>query len=180
MIARSTITDAALARLAVRNLFGQPGAAPAAAVVRSTLIPPAAQVTGRNVRPTDADMLMRRLAVLFLLLAGCSGSSENNLAALCVELRAELNAVQTCTSADDCGQVMTGTSCGCTRNLVARSDADLSTFSRLKAEVGAKLGNPDEPIECRGLQFGSTCDCPVTDGFTCTQNRCAWNYTGSH
>jgi hypothetical protein len=43
-----------LARLAVRKLAGKQRAAPAAALVSSTMNAPAAQVTGRNVRRTDA------------------------------------------------------------------------------------------------------------------------------
>lgn len=59
-----------------------------------------------------------------------------------------------------------GTSCGCTRNLVACADADLSRFNELQESLAA--------AECSGLI--STCDCPPADGFACVEGRCAWNY----
>lgn len=79
----------------------------------------------------------------------------------------ELAAVQACTQDTDCGQVLSGTSCGCTRNLVARLDADVSELERLMAvEVNGE----------RCVQLVSTCDCPQADGFACEQGVCTWNY----
>jgi len=77
----------------------------------------------------------------------------------------ELASIQSCESDDECGQVLQGTSCGCTRNLVARKDADISRFEAL---------NEERNQLCEGLS--STCDCPAADGFKCTSNRCGWNY----
>lgn len=94
---------------------------------------------------------------------GNSGSS-------CAELEqrrdAELAQIQACSSAAECGQVLEGTSCGCTRHLVARSDADVARFQEIQAAING--------AECGG--FVSTCDCPAADGFACEQGRCAWNY----
>lgn len=80
----------------------------------------------------------------------------------------ELAEIMACETDDECGQVLVGTSCGCTRNLVARNDADLADLEeiRTKAEVN----------EC-SLGGISTCDCPAADGFACEQGSCTWNYT---
>lgn len=78
----------------------------------------------------------------------------------------ELAQIQACEVAADCGQVLQGTSCGCTRNLVASVDADTAAFDDLLDEqsaAGCDVG-------------GSTCDCPTADGFACVENRCTWNY----
>lgn len=77
----------------------------------------------------------------------------------------ELEAIQSCEADEECGQVLEGTSCGCTRNLVARKDADISRFEEL---------NRQRNELCEGLL--STCDCPAADGFKCASNRCTWNY----
>ena len=78
----------------------------------------------------------------------------------------ELATIQACSTDDACGQPLTGTSCGCTRNLVARADADLTTFQDLQglaSELECDLG-------------GSTCDCPPAWGFACDDGTCTWNY----
>lgn len=80
--------------------------------------------------------------------------------------RRETRSIRSCEADAECGQVLTGTSCGCTRNWVARLDADLTTWSALFEEALANqcdLG-------------GSTCDCPVADGFACVDQVCTWNY----
>jgi hypothetical protein len=79
----------------------------------------------------------------------------------------ELTEIRSCASDDQCGQVLVGTSCGCTRNLVARIDADLADLEeiRTKAEIN----------EC-SLGGISTCDCPAADGFVCDGGFCNWNY----
>jgi hypothetical protein len=79
----------------------------------------------------------------------------------------ELAKIQACKAASDCGQVLEGTSCGCTRDLVARLDADPERFR----ELAAATVNGEQ---CNVL--GSECDCPETNGFACTSGRCAWNY----
>lgn len=84
-----------------------------------------------------------------------------------VAFAAELAAVQTCTEAEQCGQVLTGTSCGCTRDLVARLDADtehLYALVDLAAQRGCDLG------------LSSPCDCPEVDGFACDDGTCGWSY----
>lgn len=79
----------------------------------------------------------------------------------------ELAALQTCTTAAECGQVLTGTSCGCTRDAVVRLDADPTPFRALQDEAGA--------LDCDGGE--STCDCPEAYGFDCVGGACAWDYT---
>ena len=94
----------------------------------------------------------------------------------CDEITADYNSflarIRTCTAAGDCGTVLTGTSCGCTRNLVARADlsaADLATFNALLAQFQSCNGN-----------LITTCDCPASDGFRCTDaGVCAHNLVGT-
>jgi hypothetical protein len=78
----------------------------------------------------------------------------------------ELAKVQSCSTADECGQPISGSSCGCTRDLVARKDADLGRYLELQKSAATVCGSG-----------GSTCDCPAADGFACVDQRCAWNYT---
>jgi len=80
---------------------------------------------------------------------------------------AEVTAIRGCTEDAECGQVLQGTSCGCTRNWVARLDANTDAFFDL-VDLGDDLG-------CE-LPFVSTCDCPAADGYSCTDNVCEWNY----
>jgi len=80
----------------------------------------------------------------------------------------ELDRIQACNTAADCGQVLTGTSCGCTRNLVARNDANTARFDAIVDRAG--------DLGC-DLGLISTCDCPAADGFACVDNTCTWNYT---
>ena len=82
--------------------------------------------------------------------------------------QAELARVQACSVAAQCGQVLAGTSCGCTRNLVARLDADTQDLYALMDQAAS--------WSC-DLGLTSPCDCPETDGFTCHLGRCAWDYT---
>ncbi|MEO6599951.1 MAG: hypothetical protein ABIQ16_08785 [Polyangiaceae bacterium] len=83
------------------------------------------------------------------------------------DMKGTLASVQKCKSAADCGQPIPGSSCGCTRDLVARKDADISPYLAQKARV-FDLGCASEG--------GSTCDCPNADGFACVDNVCSWNY----
>ena len=80
---------------------------------------------------------------------------------------AEVQEIRGCMNDDECGVEMKGTSCGCTRNWVARLDADLSEFEGL-VDLANELG-------CE-LPFISTCDCPATNGFECAGGICNWNY----
>lgn len=94
-----------------------------------------------------------------------SASSCEDLGA---QYAAEVEAIRGCTEASECGQVLEGTSCGCTRNWVARNDADLTRFDEL-VEAGTELA-------CEWAAWGSTCDCPEVDGYACVDNVCTWNY----
>ncbi len=98
--------------------------------------------------------------------SGESGG-ERTCEVILAEFEAETTAIRSCTSADECGQELTGTSCGCTRNWVARTDADTTTFYALIAESNA--------LSC-DLSLGSTCDCPEADGYACVDDVCTWNY----
>jgi hypothetical protein len=77
----------------------------------------------------------------------------------------EAEAIRSCTTDQECGQVLTGTSCGCTRNWVARLNVDTTQFYDLVDEAG----------QC-GLGLASTCDCPPAAGFACVSGECTWNY----
>ncbi len=106
---------------------------------------------------------------------GTSGSGGSGAGfSSCEEVRqateAALAQIQACSSDAECGQVLSGTSCGCTRNEVARLDADTSEFDAIHYVT-------IDGETCNGGRFGSTCDCPAADGFACESNRCTWNYT---
>jgi hypothetical protein len=85
-----------------------------------------------------------------------------------MDFAAETAAVRACETDDECGQVISGTSCGCTRNWVARIDADLSAFEEIRNKLEAN--------SCELPGTISTCDCPAADGFACEQGICTWNY----
>lgn len=93
-------------------------------------------------------------------------------AATCGDLQTAFDAehaeVRGCTEAAECGQVIEGFSCGCTRAWVGRLDANLDEFY--------DIGSQATTLECEWAFFGSTCDCPETDGFACVDNICTWNY----
>lgn len=74
--------------------------------------------------------------------------------------------ISACESDAQCGQVLAGTSCGCTRNKVARKDADLTEFEARSQKL--------QELGCGGMI--STCDCPPADGFVCADGSCTWNY----
>ena len=96
----------------------------------------------------------------------CPGP-DPSCASLSAGLAAALASAQKCFSAAECGQPIQGTSCGCTRDAVARKDADLTSYRSIKTKL-VELG-------CEG-GGGSTCDCPNADGFACVDNVCGWNY----
>jgi hypothetical protein len=94
----------------------------------------------------------------------CDGTRRDSVDDVtCDEVTAELAAIQSCTADEECGLVLEGTSCGCTRDLVARLDAPVDIFETLREAAG-------------GCDFGSTCDCPETDGFACVEGVCSWRY----
>jgi hypothetical protein len=88
---------------------------------------------------------------------------------LLAAFEAETLAIRSCTSHDDCfdGQVLEGTSCGCTHDWIARADADTTCFYDL-IEKGTAL-------QCE-LSLESDCDCPPADGLECDAGICNWNY----
>ncbi|MEM6992996.1 MAG: hypothetical protein AAF721_20965 [Myxococcota bacterium] len=87
---------------------------------------------------------------------------------LAEDFAAETAEIRSCTADAECGQVLAGTSCGCTRNWVARTDADLTDWTELQTQA-AEEGCP--------IPGGiSTCDCPAADGFACDAGICTWNY----
>ena len=90
----------------------------------------------------------------------------------CDEVRTQYNTalfeIQVCTNDHECGTVLPGTSCGCTRDLVARigvSDAVMSRFHQYLER---------HTNDC-GEGFITTCDCPKANGFACINNKCAFN-----
>lgn len=79
----------------------------------------------------------------------------------------ETAAVRACAVPSDCGQILQGTSCGCTRNWVANNNASTARFYQL-LDIGS--------MNC-GLALMSTCDCPQTYGFDCVNQTCQWDFT---
>src|SRR5688572_5383363 len=112
---------------------------------------------------------MRHLPLLIpllspiLLLGGCP-LGDPDKTATCEDLSAAFDVEA------ESGQVLTGTSCGCTRDWVARNDADTTTFYQLQEELAQ--GSCDATMS-------SVCDCPEAYGFACETGQCTWNYTDS-
>lgn len=96
---------------------------------------------------------------LLLALAACPAPSTDT----CDAIDAELASLQSCTDWQDCGQPLTGLSCGCTRAPVARLDADPTALYALLAQQTCEVGT-------------STCDCPEAHGFDCVDSVCVWDY----
>ena len=84
------------------------------------------------------------------------------------DFQAETASIRACEEDAECGQVLTGTSCGCTNNWVARTDADITDWEDIRDKAQANSCNLPGTI--------STCDCPFADGFACVNNTCTWNY----
>lgn len=75
-----------------------------------------------------------------------------------------VGAIDHCTTADDCVAV-SGTSCGCTRDVVVNKNEDVEAFEAMI-----------EAMNADGCAILSTCDCPAANGFACTNGTCGWNY----
>lgn len=119
-------------------------------------------------------LLTPTLLLCAACLGGDTGSKDSDSGGprtcegILTDFQAETTAIRSCTDASECGTELTGTSCGCTRNWVARTDADTTAFYALIDEAVA--------MEC-DLGMGSPCDCPEADGYDCVENVCTWNYT---
>jgi len=99
------------------------------------------------------------------------------LSTVCDDLGRELKEARSCDVDLECGKVIAGTSCGCTRNLIARKDADMTKLNRLINQYLALASVSLEwPTECRQVEFASSCDCPEAIGFACKDHLCTWNY----
>jgi hypothetical protein len=100
------------------------------------------------------------------------GIEVTEFVASCESLQEDFDAafleVRSCTEASECGTVLEGTSCGCTRNWIGRLDTDPAPLlDAMDAGQAAK---------CSWAMFGGVCDCPEADGFDCIDNICTWNY----
>ncbi|MBN2524850.1 MAG: hypothetical protein JXR76_00565 [Deltaproteobacteria bacterium] len=112
------------------------------------------------------------------LVSGCGANGvaffENETACLsacakgCSQWRVayvrEANRIAACNDASEC-EAVKGTSCGCTRNLVANMNADKTDFFALLKAMSAA-----------GCGIVTTCDCPAADGYVCDNGMCDWNY----
>ena len=84
--------------------------------------------------------------------------------------RRALRTVQTCRETAECqpARPLIGTSCGCTRNLLASiraNDAEMAEYSKTK----------DNLVKCFGDgMFVTTCDCPVATA-QCVAGKCAYS-----
>jgi hypothetical protein len=94
-------------------------------------------------------------------------TTYDSCGALMSAFAAETAKVRSCSNDDQCGQELSGTSCGCTRNWVGLLDADTTCFYALIQQAGM--------LDC-DLGLNSSCDCPEADGFVCQAGICAWNY----
>ena len=95
-------------------------------------------------------------------------SSGETCEALQVAFAEEFEAVRGCDEASECGQVLSGFSCGCTQDWVGRLDADPEGLYELAEDA--------QTLACAWADWVSTCDCPETDGFACIDNICQWSY----
>ena len=81
-------------------------------------------------------------------------------------MKEELRHLQACSVDADCGQVLEGTSCGCTNEVVVRNEYDVARFYALKSRA--------EDLKCAATT--TDCSCPAADGFVCAEGVCGWNY----
>lgn len=84
-------------------------------------------------------------------------------------INSEYARIASCSADADCGQVLNQTSCGCTREWVARTGADSSCFYALKKAL--------YEMYCNSEIFASSCGCHPASGFTCHNEQCSWEYT---
>lgn len=120
------------------------------------------------------------ISSLLLTLSACPGEldgdsdPDSDSARTCTEIvsdfEAETSAIRSCSEASECGTELDGTSCGCTRDWVARVDADTTRFYALIEEASA--------AEC-DLGLISPCDCPEASGYACEDGTCTWNYASA-
>lgn len=75
--------------------------------------------------------------------------------------------IRSCNTDSDCGKPLSGTSCGCTRDHVARNDADTTAFYEIMARAEAQGCSDNLPIS-------SSCDCPQVSGTHCLAGICEW------
>lgn len=120
--------------------------------------------------PLFCRLALGAALVVSLLSAGCYRNVFGSEYETCDEVNAavkeELSGLQACTVDADCGQVLEGTSCGCTNDLVAHKDYDAARLRGL-------LFRADE-LKCETTT--TDCSCPAADGFVCTQGVCGWKY----
>jgi len=80
--------------------------------------------------------------------------------------------IRSCTQDSDCGQALPGTSCGCTRDHLARKDASTTYFYEILARA--------ESFNCtEALPIASACDCPEVLGSYCNAGICDWKYVSA-
>ena len=121
------------------------------------------------------------LASLLGLASACGlGADRPTLAKACSAAAKELAAISSCRVASDCGQILEGVSCGCTRAPVVRLKADAKPYLKLRAEAAKLLETWSDmpPKECSTFPVSgiSPCDCPPADGFACIEQRSVWNF----
>ncbi len=94
------------------------------------------------------------------------GTSLTTCEQVIASFQAEAESAMTCSRDDECGQVLPGTSCGCTQNWIARLDADTTVFYALLEQAAT--------LECE-LYMTSNCDCPAVYGYVCAESTCGWD-----
>lgn len=124
-------------------------------------------------RPVGLSSRTRFLRAVLVVLVACSGCYRNvfgdefeSCADVDAAIKEELAVLQSCSVASDCGQILEGTSCGCTNELVAHNDYDPARFNSLRARA--------KELNCSTA--ATDCSCPATNGFACTNGVCGWNY----
>jgi hypothetical protein len=113
-------------------------------------------------------MSLAAIALSTTISACLDNSSDEDDACRKLEaaLASEKQHLQACQSDTDCGASEGKGTCGCTRALPIRADADPTKYRALI----------DRAIACDLPVGGGSCDCPPAKGFRCDNNVCAWNY----
>ena len=116
--------------------------------------------------------------VIALAVATCGGGSSSSVeyfdedgeytcAGYQKMVDVELAVISECQVDSDCTQVLGGTGCGCaTDDRIAASSFDVSYFYDLVDDA--------ERSSC-ALDFGTTCDCPVSATPVCEWGVCTWS-----